>query len=196
MSWFYARPLPHIWSHTWWTGSFEAKLPSYFTFPIKLCFPSSNSLSEHVIWLNHQALMAFQCAKSMAWSRFATNPETQGETHSTNNKILQPREVVMDTSGSLLIRTDFQSTGSTSTCQISSIILIKFYSYTKIQSCWWENCTHAEWRASCQTARCFHLRLFPSLPAGGRGKRKQQCSRLGIPREQRVGGFWFYIIEY
>lgn len=41
---------------------------------------------------NHQALMAFQCTKSMTLSRFATNPKTHRETHSTNNKILQPRE--------------------------------------------------------------------------------------------------------
>lgn len=52
VSWFHARPLPHIWPQKWQTGIFVAELPSYFIFVMKLCFPSPDSLSEHVVWLS------------------------------------------------------------------------------------------------------------------------------------------------
>lgn len=88
VSWFYARPLPHIWSPTWWIGSFGGELQSYFIFPIKLCFPLPNWLSELIIWLSiTKPWWLSNAQRARLGSRFTTNPETQEDTHSTNNEI-------------------------------------------------------------------------------------------------------------
>lgn len=147
VSWFHARLLPHIRSQKLWTG---ISVTEHFIYVTKLCFPSPNSLSEHVIWLSitklwwhsreQRANLRHLCV-DLPWTRRSSERHVLPKTKSST----QWRK--WWATARAFIWTDFQSIGSSLTCQISSMIQIRFYSYTKMQSCWWENCTHAEWWA-------------------------------------------------